>query len=210
MVLYGLHDHDGVIDHQTDGEYQPKQRECVDRKTKGGEDDECSDERNRHGKQRDESGTPALQKDVDDQDHQYESDPQCLDDFMQACCNGLCGIQWDRRLYVRRVSRLQLGELLIHRSGRGYSVRSGQLIDGHARRDLILAAWDAVTCGEVIGLCSQLDARDVLQAQHRAVRVGANDDLAELLWGNEASLRAHRVGELLTAWNRFAADLSSG
>ena len=38
----------------------------------------------------------------------------------------------------------------------------------------------------------------------------ANHDLSEFFRRGEPALRAHRVGELLPWWNRFAAHLSGG
>ena len=46
--------------------------------------------------------------------------------------------------------------------------------------------------------------------QDRAVRIRAKNDIAELLGLNQASLRAHRVGELLALGNRLTADLARG
>ena len=46
--------------------------------------------------------------------------------------------------------------------------------------------------------------------QHGAIGIGADDDVAELLGGHQASLGAHRVGELLPGGDRLAADLAGG
>src|ERR1035441_1075753 len=41
-----------------------------------------------------------------------------------------------------------------------------------------------------------------------AVWISSKDDVAKLLWLDQASLRAHGVGELLTVRNRLATNLS--
>ena len=57
---------------------------------------------------------------------------------------------------------------------------------------------------------AELDARDVLHAHGRPVGVLADDDVAELLGLDEASLRPHRVRELLARGSRLGADLPGG
>jgi len=59
--------------------------------------------------------------------------PSVMTISWQALGDRLGRIQRDGRLYVRRVSGLQLSEFLIDRIGRGDGVRSRQLVDGHAR-----------------------------------------------------------------------------
>ncbi len=54
----------------------------------------------------------------------------------------------------------------------------------------------------------QLETRDVLEPDLRSVRVGADDDVAELLLVEQAPLRPNRVGVLRAGRRRRAADLA--
>ena len=65
-----------------------------------------------------------------------------------------------------------------------------------------------VARGEVVDLRAELDAGDVAEVEDGAVRVGAEDDVAELLGSDEAALRANGVGELLALGDGLAADLA--
>ena len=73
-------------------------------------------------------------------------------------------------------------------------VGAGQLIDRHDGRGLAVE-----TAREVVGLRAELDAGHVLEVQHRAVGIGAQDDVAEVLGRNQPALRAHGIGKLLAA-----------
>ena len=53
VVLDGLHDHDGVVHHQPDGQHQPEQRQRVDGEAQQREHRERPHQRHRHGQQRD-------------------------------------------------------------------------------------------------------------------------------------------------------------
>ena len=67
MVLDILDDDDRIIDNKTDRKHHRKERQCIDGEIQQNERAECSDEGHRHGKQRDERRTPALQKEEDDE-----------------------------------------------------------------------------------------------------------------------------------------------
>jgi len=67
VALDGLYDDDGVIDDEADGEYQAKKEKSVlMEKPNRGKKINVPTRENRHSKERNESGAPALEKDVDD------------------------------------------------------------------------------------------------------------------------------------------------
>ncbi len=203
VVLDGFDDDDGVIDDQADGEHQAEERKRVDGEPEQREDHEGADERDRHGEQGDERGAPSLQEDVDDQDDEGQRDEERDEDLVNAGVDGRGGVERD---VIRHVRREGLGELVHPRANifcRLNGVGAGELIDSHDGRRLAFKA--AI---EVVGLCAELDAGDVPEVEDRAVGVGAQDDVAELLRGDEASLGADGVGELLTSGDRLAADLA--
>src|SRR5207302_7693607 len=77
--------------------------------------------------------------------------------------------------------------------------------DADQRRLLAVDATD-----ELVVLGSKLDARHVLQAQVRAVGVGAHDDVLELARVGEPALGGDGVDELLRARARRLAHLAGG
>ncbi len=115
------------------------------------------------------------------------------------------GIERDLILHVRRKPRAELVHARAHIFGRLHGIRTRQLIDRHDGGRLAVVA--AI---EVVGLGAELDAGHILQVQHGAVGVGAQDDVAELFGGDQSTLCADGVGELLAAGHGLAADLSGG
>ena len=85
----------------------------------------------------------------------------------------------------------------------GKGIRTRQLVDGHDPGRLAVdAAFD------VVSLRPQLDPGHVLQPDDRSVRVGPDNDLAELFLRQQAALGADGIGEFLSRRHGFAADLS--
>ena len=64
----------------------------------------------------------------------------------------------------------------VHGVGDGERVGAGRELDRHAGRGLAVELEV-----EAIALRAELDARDVAQPDRRAVRIGAQDDVRELL-----------------------------
>ncbi len=80
-------------------------------------------------------------------------------------------------------------------------VGAGRLINGDRRRG------DAVEPGLAIEVGgAQLQARDIAEAQDRAVRIGADDDVFELRDGRQTSLGLNVELELLVVGNGPRAD----
>lgn len=69
-MLHGLDNHDGVVNDQANGQYQAEQRQRVHGKPEQGENHERANQRDRHRQQRDERRTPALQKDIYNQNNE--------------------------------------------------------------------------------------------------------------------------------------------
>ena len=82
-------------------------------------------------------------------------------------------------------------------------VGAGNLEHGDDGRRLAVVAADGV-----VEHRAQLEPRDVLEAHLGAVRVGAHDDVAELLLVEQAPLRADGVGVLGAGGGGRAADLA--
>ena len=95
MMFHRLHHNNGIIDHQSNRQHQPKQRQGVDGESQHRKNDEGSDQRDRNGEQRNQSGSPTLQEDVDHEDDQDQSLAQCLVDFVDALADRERGIECD-------------------------------------------------------------------------------------------------------------------
>ena len=79
VVLDGLDDDDGVIDHDADGQHQAEQRQVVQAEAQGGHDGEGADDGDRHGDQRNEGRPPVLQEQQHHQGDQNDGVAQRLD-----------------------------------------------------------------------------------------------------------------------------------
>ena len=108
VVLNCLDDDDGIVDDQTDGEDEPKERQSIDREAKQWEDDKGSDEGDRHRKQRDQRRTPTLQEDEDHNHDEPESFEQRDDNLMDTGRDGRGGIERDVVADARREGRREL------------------------------------------------------------------------------------------------------
>ena len=204
-MLDGFDDNNGVVDHQSDRKHEPEEREGVDGETEQREDHERADERHRHGAKRDKGCAPALEKDEDDEDDERERFEQREDDLAHAGGDGAGSIQTHGVIHVGREMLRDSRHQRLHAVRGVERVRAGKLVAGEdGRRFPIEPPVQAVD------LRAELDPRDLFQAQQRAVRIGADDDLAELLPARQAAGRADGVGELLAGRRRFAADLSGG
>ena len=61
-MFHGLHDDDGVVDHDSDGEDEAKKRDRIEREPEGGHGGKRANEGYRNRYQRDNRGPPGLQK----------------------------------------------------------------------------------------------------------------------------------------------------
>ena len=68
----GFHHHNGVIDHNRNGQYQCRQGDKVDGEANYAQHGECTNQSHRDGDGRDEGGAEVLQEDVYHKEHQYE------------------------------------------------------------------------------------------------------------------------------------------
>ena len=176
VMLDRLHDDNGIIDDNTDRQYQSEQRQVVEREADGGHDREGADHGDGNGGQRNECRAPALQE---DQHHDGDED----DGFNQRVQNApnrflhkRSNIVADNIRHVIGKLLLQLRHPLLDPLGGGDGVGIRQLKNGEAGG---LMAIDLA--GGVPVACPQLDAADVLDAHLAAVVAAAQDDVAELL-----------------------------
>ena len=78
FVFDRFHHHDGVIDHDADGQHHAEQGQGIDREAEQLVDNERGNQRDRYGQHRNQRGAPALQE----QKHHHQHQDQCLDEGM--------------------------------------------------------------------------------------------------------------------------------
>jgi hypothetical protein len=118
----------------------------------------------------------AAPKSEDHENDQGQGDPQGFENLVDALRDGARGVERDGVVQIARETWFHFRHELADLIGVIERVGAGQLIDGQNRRRLSVQA-----SANVVKLRAQLDARDVLEPHHRAVRVLAQDDLAKLL-----------------------------
>ena len=84
MVLDRLYHDDGVVDHDADRQHEGEERYGIGRETERQHRRESTDERDRHGDQRNEGGPDAAEEEIHDDDDEREGLEQGLDDLVDA------------------------------------------------------------------------------------------------------------------------------
>ena len=147
---------------------KPKRDKGVDGEAKHGEDHEGSDQRYGDGQERDQGRAPALEEDVDHQNHQRESLQQGIENVLHAGGDGGGGIEADGVIEIGGEALAELGNAGAEKFGGVDRVGARELIAGQNRRGLAVIAT-----GEAIGLRAQFEAGDVFETRVRTVGVGA-------------------------------------
>ena len=205
MVLDSLDDDDRVVDDEADGEDQAEEGERVDREPQEREGGERADQRDRDGDHGDQRRAPVLEEEKNDEDDEDDGGAEGLDDLPDPLGDRKRQVERDRVVEVGGKPLLQLRHRLLDAAGHGEGVRAGRLKDRNDAGGLAVQPADLL-----VGEAPELDPRNVLQAHDRAVRVGTDDDLAELLRRLEPPLRPHRIGQLLPLRGGLGADLAGG
>ena len=205
VVLHSLHHHDGVIHHQADGQHQPEEGQSVDGEAQQGEDRKGADEGNGHGNHGNERGAPVLQEDVDHEDHQQHGLRQGPEDLLDALHDRQGGVHSYGGLQVSGIPLLQVLDLLLHRIAHRQGVGARRLEEGDDAGGLAVEAADLL-----VAHGAQLDPGHVPEADHGAIRIGADHDLGELFRVLEAALGPHGVGHLLALGHGLGPDLPRG
>ncbi len=130
VALYAFDDNDGIVYHQADGEDQSEHRKGIDREAEQWKQNKRAYQRDGHGQHRDQGSAPVLQKKVDHQDHQNDSNQQGDNDLLHAFCNCPRLVQRYAVIHVLREALLHLGHQFFDAFGCLHRVGTGQLIDG--------------------------------------------------------------------------------
>ena len=124
MPLHAFDHDDGVVHHQPNRQHQAKERKRIDGETDQRENDERAHQRDRYSQQRNQRGAPALQEDIDNQDHKPEGDQERYDDFLDALRDRARRVERDGEIHVFRKTLFHLGHQLFDARGCVHRVRA--------------------------------------------------------------------------------------
>ena len=141
IALDVLHHDDGVVDDNADRQHQAEQRQVVQGNAERIKETEGADQRDRDRNHRNDRGTPALQEQEDDADHQQDRDEDRLDDLVDGFADEDGGVIDD---LVSEAGRKILAQLL-HRID--HFVIHGQRIGARLGEDQEWKSGQAVHIG---------------------------------------------------------------
>ena len=131
-----LDHHDGVVDHDADGQHDGQQRHRIGRIADRLERDEGADQADRHGERRDERGADAAEEQKDDEHDEDEGLDQRLLHFVNRVGDEGRRVVGDLPGDVVGKGLFQCGNLLLHRIQRRQRIGARRLVDrdGRGRR----------------------------------------------------------------------------
>ena len=182
-----LDHHDGVIDHDADGQDQTEEGDVVQAEAEGGHDGEGADDGDGDGDQRDEGGPPVLQERQDDNGDQHHRLQQGLHHVGDRLADERRGVVGDCVVNPLREVRLELLHLGPDPASDVQRVGAGQLKDGQAHGRVAVEG-----AAEAVVLRAQFDAAHVAQphdAGRRPTRPAAHRRGAEYAAAGNAGRR---------------------
>ena len=200
VPLHVLEHDDGVVDHDADGKHKAEHGQGIDGEAKGIHARERPHDGYGHGEAGDQRGAPVLEEQVHHEEHQHHRLEKRLHHFLDGNLHEGRGIVGDAVSHAHRELFGQFLHLGLDHFGGGKGVRARREVDadGHGVEAVVLAH-------EIVALRAEFDGRHVLEAEDGAVRLRAEDDVAELFRGGQAALRgdlprhAHAGGHGLSA-----------
>ncbi|MCY1534861.1 hypothetical protein D9M68_702450 [compost metagenome] len=173
MPVDVLHDHDGVVHHQADGEHHRQQRQQVDGVAHQLHEEEHADHRQRDGDHRDQhraEGAEEQEHHDDDDQHRFA---QGLHHLVDGRLDETGCVVGDRHLEVRRQLGFQLRHDGAHVLDHVQRVGAGGALDADVDRGDAVEGADGI-----VVLRTHLHPRDIPQ-QHTAVAHRPDRDGAE-------------------------------
>ena len=170
-------DHDdGVVDHDPDGQHHGQHRHRVQRHAEGQHEGECADKRNRNGDDRNDGGTPVAEEQEDHDGDKREGLVKRLLHLVHTVEHEDRTVGNDLHADTLRQGGTHLVEMLFHQRGSVHKVAArGKVNPDHGARATVEGGADAFQ------LRPQLDPCDIADPHDRAVVIGADDDLLEIL-----------------------------
>ena len=205
--------HDGVVDHDADGQHQAEQREVVQVEAQQGHDGERADQRDGHVDHRQDHRLPILQEEQHDDGDENDGVAQGFEHFHDRLFDEGSRVVDDFVVEAAGEALVQLLHVGLDLVGHLQGVGAGQLEDGQGDRGFAVELADLVVL-----LGAEIDFGDIAEANDlgggRAfldvALAGFDDDVAELLGRDQAAQRAHRELELLILGHGRLADGAGG
>ena len=193
--------HDGVVDHDADGQHHAEQRQGIDRKTERVHAGKSAHQRNRHRQRRDQRRSPILQEEENHQENQGHGFEQGFDHLDDRNPDEFGGIERNGISHPGREPCRQVRQAFFHFIGR--IERVGARLQENADRH----RGFAVPFGRKVVIArAELDPGHILQPHDGAVVRRPDDDFFEFLRRFEATARGHRIGEIHVFELGFGAD----
>ena len=164
VLLDVLDDDDRVIDDEADGEHHREERQRVDGEIEHDERAERTDERDRHGEQRNDRRAPVLQENEDDEDDEQQRFHKGHQDLLDGCADIVRRVEDRRHLHTWRQRLLRLVKNLAHLADGFHGVRVAREIDAEADGRIAVELRD-----DALRLRARLDLRDILEPDELAV-----------------------------------------
>ena len=180
-----LDDHDGVVDHDADGEDERQQRDRVGRIADRQQHREGPDDRHGHGNEGDERRPELAEEQEDHKWHENDRHRQRANDFLDRRGDEHRGVVEHVIGEIVGKPRRQRVHGLADAARHVDRVGPGRLVDADGGRRRAVEAAVAVlrSCDR-----AHLDAGDVLDPNDGAVGIGAQDDVGELLRARQPTL----------------------
>ena len=162
-----LHDHDGVIDQDADGQHHAEQGHHVDREAEYAHHGQRADQTDRHHQRRNQRVADILQKQEHDQKHQHHRLDQGVHHLGNGDLDKAGTVVTDRVFDIARKSGRKLFEARLdrRRCGQGIGPRTQ-----HDRREN--AVPFGIARGKAVVLQTDFDARDIGQRHFGTVGIG--------------------------------------
>ena len=184
-----FHHQNGVIDHDADRQHQRKQGQQVDREAEQVETGKGRHHRHWHHRHGDDGKAPVLQEHEQDHTDDEEGLNEGGDHRIHRGADEQRGIVGHHVLQPRRETTSQFIHFRLHRQRRFQCIGTRLLVDDDRRH----AGSIQLGINTIEG-CTQLDTRHIFQQQRRAVRVGTQEDIAEIVGTGQTPTCRHRIG----------------
>ena len=191
-----------VVNHDTDCQNQPEQRQKVNRKAQQIHSGKRADNRHRHRQNRNQRRPHILQKQVHNRNNQQHRFKKRMDNFFNRHVHEQRRVVRD---FVGNPLRKALGQFrhfLLDQIRRFQRVRPRLQINRKRHRRLAVKGG-----GYAVVLRPEFNPRHVLEPQHSADIVALEDDIAEFFLVNQPPLGIDRIGIGLRFRHRLLPEL---
>ncbi|CRR26763.1 hypothetical protein PAERUG_P47_London_12_VIM_2_12_12_05141 [Pseudomonas aeruginosa] len=196
-----LHHHDGVVHQDADRQDHAEHGHHVHREPQQVHHHQRTQQAHRHHDGRDQGVADVLQEQEHHQEHQDHRFDQGVDHLLDGHVDEARGVVGHAVLHVLGEERRQFGETLFHQGSGLDRVGPGRQLDSPAHGGRAVQSR-----GNVVALLAEFQARDIGEPDQRAVLVGAQHYLAELLRIVQGALHRQGRRQLLRGTARCAAE----